>query len=187
MGLPPIRLDISPGSATRKECQSYHHYLKTVLNNQMLFLSLILTGSTWFLRPSPSTTSISTQIHSVLTTRFKLDRKAQKSLAELTSRLPSQFFPLLLAVRLPLLVLAIREQIFLHPPTPYLTANNTLRVLSSERSLTGQIVVAEDLKNGYRFLRCDHSLLGGRWIREVPMPGKRKNSTKTEMGDSYVS
>jgi hypothetical protein len=150
----------------------------------MLFLSVILTASTFFLRPSPSTTSVAGRLQKSLTKLFNLDRRAQKSLSELTSRLPNEIFPLLVLLRLPLLVLALREQIFLHPVPPYLAANNTLRVLSSEKSVTGQIVVAESLTNGYRFLRCDHSLLGGRWMREVPVVGKSVNATKTELGDS---
>ena len=52
-----------------------------------------------------------------------------------------------------------------------------IRILNSTRSVTGQIVVAENMEYGYRFLRCDHSLLGGRWARE----GK---DGQTEFGDS---
>jgi hypothetical protein len=52
-----------------------------------------------------------------------------------------------------------------------------IRILNSTRSITGQIVVAENVEYGYRFLRCDHSLLGGRWARE----GK---DGQTEFGDS---
>jgi hypothetical protein len=52
-----------------------------------------------------------------------------------------------------------------------------VRILNSTRSITGQIVVAENVEYGYRFMRCDHSLLGGRWARE----GK---DGQTEFGDS---
>lgn len=150
----------------------------------MLFLSVILTAFTFFLRPSPSTTSLASSLHKSLTKHFNLDRKAQKNLAGLTSCLPNEIFPLLILLRLPLLVLALREQIFLHPIPPYLAANNTLRVLSSEKGLTGQIVVAESLTSGYRFLRCDHSLLGGRWMRERPTSGAKQNASSIELGDS---
>lgn len=50
------------------------------------------------------------------------------------------------------------------PLFPYLAANNTLRVLDRQQSTTGLIVVAENLAGPFRFLRCDHSLLGGRWL-----------------------
>lgn len=86
------------------------------------------------------------------------------------------------ALTSPLLVLALRQQIFLHPSPPHITAGGQLRVLSSEKSLTGQIVVAENLRDGYRLLRRDHSILGGRWIRQVSNGGK----TRTDLGDSYV-
>jgi hypothetical protein len=41
-----------------------------------------------------------------------------------------------------------------------------IKILNSTRSLTGQIVVGENVEYGFRFLRCDHSLLGGRWVRK---------------------
>ena len=47
---------------------------------------------------------------------------------------------------------------------PYVNPSGLLRVLSSTPSVTGRIVVAEDYKHGFRFLRADHSLLGGVWI-----------------------
>ena len=40
-----------------------------------------------------------------------------------------------------------------------------LNILNSTQSLTGRVMVADNLEYGYRFLRCDHSLLGGRWVR----------------------
>ncbi|KAE8537907.1 hypothetical protein D1P53_005968 [Cryptococcus gattii VGV] len=77
--------------------------------------------------------------------------------------------------------------IFLRPPSersdPYVTAHGELRVLSSEQSLTGRVVVGDNLKDGYRFLRCDHSILGGRWFRE-----RENNGEKTvELGDSIFA
>lgn len=43
-------------------------------------------------------------------------------------------------------------------------------------------MVGDNLKDGYRFLRCDHSILGGRWFRE-----RENNGEKTvELGDSWV-
>lgn len=67
------------------------------------------------------------------------------------------------------------------PEFPYHAANGTLHIISSERSVTGQIVVADDLERGMRFLRCDASLLGGRWYGSVPDgPGR----WRTEFADS---
>ncbi|EJD07975.1 S-adenosyl-L-methionine-dependent methyltransferase [Fomitiporia mediterranea MF3/22] len=47
---------------------------------------------------------------------------------------------------------------------PYAHSNGLLRILSSTPSVTGRIVVGEDKTHGFRFLRADHSLLGGVWI-----------------------
>ncbi|OCF36814.1 hypothetical protein I316_01410 [Kwoniella heveanensis BCC8398] len=154
----------------------------------ILFISLLLTLLSLFLRPGNSSIPFSTRVHNLITTSLGLSPKASKALSRLTTQLPRQAFPILLLLRVPLLILALRQQIFLRPPSsrPYITANGDLRVISSERSLTGQIVVAENLKDGYRFLRADHSILGGRWIREVSdksaVGGKR-----TEMGDSIFA
>lgn len=59
-----------------------------------------------------------------------------------------------------------------HVMTPMATRslNSTLRandwLLHDRReSLTGYISVADNLQTGYRVMRCDHSLLGGEWVR----------------------
>ncbi|TDZ29016.1 Polyamine aminopropyltransferase [Colletotrichum spinosum] len=59
-----------------------------------------------------------------------------------------------------------------HALTPTATAslNSTLLVddwflLDRKESITGYVSVLESLKEGYRVLRCDHSLLGGEWVR----------------------
>ncbi|KPM42562.1 hypothetical protein AK830_g3961 [Neonectria ditissima] len=59
-----------------------------------------------------------------------------------------------------------------HVMTPMATdsLNNTLRaenwtLLDRRESLTGYVSVLEDLDKGVRVLRCDHSLLGGEWVR----------------------
>ena len=55
-------------------------------------------------------------------------------------------------------------------PSPFHThANATgprVNLLARADSCTGTIVVAEDVKRGFRYLRADHSLLGGVWIGE---------------------
>jgi hypothetical protein len=38
-------------------------------------------------------------------------------------------------------------------------------ILDRKESLTGYISVVESLKEGFRVMRCDHSLLGGEWVR----------------------
>ncbi|KAF6830229.1 spermine spermidine synthase [Colletotrichum musicola] len=59
-----------------------------------------------------------------------------------------------------------------HALTPIATAslNSTLQaddwfLLDRKESVTGYVSVLESLKAGYRVLRCDHSLLGGEWVR----------------------
>ncbi|CAM1506435.1 Fc.00g060760.m01.CDS01 [Cosmosporella sp. VM-42] len=59
-----------------------------------------------------------------------------------------------------------------HVMTPMATAslNSTLlseqwMLLDRKESVTGYISVLENLEKGFRVMRCDHSLLGGEWIR----------------------
>ncbi|PKS11566.1 hypothetical protein jhhlp_003331 [Lomentospora prolificans] len=59
-----------------------------------------------------------------------------------------------------------------HLPTPMATtalqakleADNWL-LLDRKESLTGYISVLESVEQGFRVLRCDHSLLGGEWVK----------------------
>lgn len=48
-----------------------------------------------------------------------------------------------------------------------LQADNWL-LLDRKESLTGYISVVESLDQGYRVMRCDHSLLGGEWVNVRP-------------------
>ncbi len=43
-------------------------------------------------------------------------------------------------------------------------------ILDRRESVTGYISVVEDLRQGFRALRCDHSLLGGEWVKFTPDP-----------------
>lgn len=59
-----------------------------------------------------------------------------------------------------------------HSPLSHTTAvlNSTLQaqdfvILARQESLTGYISVLDNLKDGYRVMRCDHSLLGGEWLQ----------------------
>lgn len=49
-----------------------------------------------------------------------------------------------------------------------MTANGTLTVLARTQSITGTIIIAEHSNASFRYMRCDHSLLGGRWIIKAP-------------------
>lgn len=60
----------------------------------------------------------------------------------------------------------------IHSSLSYTTAvlNSTLQahdfvILARQESLTGYISVLDNLKGGYRVMRCDHSLLGGEWLQ----------------------
>ena len=58
-----------------------------------------------------------------------------------------------------------------HVPSPWATAslNSTLaktgwNLLERQESLTGYISIIESEEQGFRVMRCDHSLLGGEWL-----------------------
>ena len=60
-----------------------------------------------------------------------------------------------------------------HIPLKYNTAalNATLQaggfsLVARQESLTGYISVVDNVKDGFRVMRCDHSLLGGEWINK---------------------
>ncbi|KAH8884702.1 S-adenosyl-L-methionine-dependent methyltransferase [Thozetella sp. PMI_491] len=59
-----------------------------------------------------------------------------------------------------------------HVPTSVAlgSLNNTLlptgwTILDRKESLTGYISVVESIEQGFRVMRCDHSLLGGEWVK----------------------
>lgn len=51
-----------------------------------------------------------------------------------------------------------------------------MNILARSQSATGMIVVAESTKDSYRYLRCDHSILGGRWVIKAPFGDKLSDS-----------
>ena len=72
-------------------------------------------------------------------------------------------------------VLPLFHLFFLNPhlPLPYNTAilNATLQaegysLVARQESLTGYISVLDNVKDGFRAMRCDHSLLGGEWTNK---------------------
>ncbi|QRV84071.1 spermine/spermidine synthase [Ceratobasidium sp. AG-Ba] len=65
---------------------------------------------------------------------------------------------------------------------PWTSRGGNVRVLARSDSMTGTVVVAENLINNFRFLRCDHSLLGGAW-----MPGSQGKIYSNGLGDSIYS
>ena len=148
---------------------------------QILSISLLLTALSLFVRTPRSTTSFANSTHSLLSSALRLSPKGSTQLKELTGYLPRTASPILLLLRLPLLILAVRQQVFLRPTPPYIAGNGGVRILHSVKSITGQIVVGEHLETGYRFLRCDASLLGGRWQRDA------ENRIRPDLGDSYVA
>ena len=63
-----------------------------------------------------------------------------------------------------------------HAPTAIALArvNGTLAaqewlILDRRESVTGYVSVVESVKEGYRLMRCDHSLLGGEWVKFIGM------------------
>lgn len=79
-------------------------------------------------------------------------------------------FKLIFIAILPLLHLVF---VCPHVPLPYNTnrLNSTLRaegfsLVARQESLTGYISVLDNLNEGYRVMRCDHSLLGGEYLRK---------------------
>lgn len=78
--------------------------------------------------------------------------------------LPSKF--VLLATLVLLHTLCLNVHSSLPQPTGFL--ENTLKIhqfslVDRQESLTGYLSVLDNLKDGFRVLRCDHSLLGGVW------------------------
>lgn len=62
----------------------------------------------------------------------------------------------------------------IHVPSPYATsslnttmAKNGWSLLERQESLTGYISILESSKDGFRVMRCDHSLLGGEWLTKM--------------------
>ncbi|KAF9894539.1 hypothetical protein FE257_006424 [Aspergillus nanangensis] len=90
------------------------------------------------------------------------------------------FIATLYSVAVPskLLVLAIPSILFSFTANPHLHTSRATAVLNTalheegyalvarQDSSTGYISVLDNLEDGFRVMRCDHSLLGGQWIKE---------------------
>ncbi|KAL8920410.1 MAG: hypothetical protein Q9208_006292 [Pyrenodesmia sp. 3 TL-2023] len=82
---------------------------------------------------------------------------------------PSRYHLLLIP---PTLQIALFNSYFPHPYSNQIL-NTTLHqhgysLIARQESTTGYISVLDNLEDGFRVMRCDHSLLGGSWI---PPPG----------------
>lgn len=89
--------------------------------------------------------------------------------------LPSKF---LLIACLPLLHTFTLN---VHAPFEQTTAllNTSLRaheysLVARQESITGYISVLDNMQEGFRVMRCDHSLLGGEWFQRKPSMSKLK-------------
>lgn len=87
-----------------------------------------------------------------------------------------------LAVPLVLAQIAKRTSPHLIPTEPWSSSGGNVRVLARTDSTTGIVVVAENLIDKFRYLRCDHSLLGGVWIA-----GSRAPVNSDGLGDSIYT
>lgn len=90
----------------------------------------------------------------------------QLGLATLAA-LPSRSKLLVFAV--PALLHTMQQNPHHYSPSTNRALNETLReyqyrILDRRDSLTGYVSVLENYKDGFRVLRCDHSLLGGEWL-----------------------
>jgi hypothetical protein len=187
-----LKCSFDPNCATARSLIWSHQRNLSVVNVdhfncpdclQLLFVSVLLTAFSLLLRSPHSSKTFRQRAHTAIVGRPTPSSQTSKAIQSLTKFLPTEAFPLVLLLRLPILILALRKQIFLHPSPPFTISSLQTRILSSERSLSGQIVVSDNLEAGYRYLRCDHSMLGGRYMRQTP---DRQGDLKTQLGDSSV-
>lgn len=97
----------------------------------------------------------------------------------------SAFYAILLPSRLLLIaVLPLLHTLFfnVHSPLAHTTAllNSTLdehnySLVTRQESRTGYISVLDNTKEGFRVMRCDHSLLGGEWIPQQKISSSQLN------------
>ncbi|KAH7334831.1 S-adenosyl-L-methionine-dependent methyltransferase [Rhizoctonia solani] len=89
-----------------------------------------------------------------------------------------------LPLAIPLLLAQVSKRTAPHaiPTEPWTSPSGNVRVLARTDSTTGVVVVAENLVDKFRYLRCDHSLLGGMWIA-----GSRSPLNSDGLGDSIYT
>ncbi|KAJ1306130.1 hypothetical protein OPQ81_010841 [Rhizoctonia solani] len=101
-----------------------------------------------------------------------------------TPRPPRTTWRSYLPLAIPLLLAQVSKRTAPHviPTEPWTSASGNVRVLARSDSTTGVVVVAENLIDKFRYLRCDHSLLGGMWIA-----GSRSPLNSHGLGDSIYT
>jgi hypothetical protein len=87
-----------------------------------------------------------------------------------TILLPSKFLLFAMPSLLHTLYLNVHSPL----PRPTGVLRDTLRnhqysLVDRQESLTGYLSVLDNLKDGFRVMRCDHSLLGGEWVPPSPL------------------
>lgn len=105
---------------------------------------------------------------------------SSSSLQAIAAALYSAAFPSKwISLALPSLLFSAMYNV--HVPLAGTTAalNSTLHpygyaILDRQDSLTGHISVLENIKDEFRVMRCDHSLLGGEWLKSTNRPQKVK-------------
>jgi hypothetical protein len=103
------------------------------------------------------------------------------------------FAPVVLAAGLILLQILQSHLCPLFRQAPFTHPSYPLRILSSDQSSTGLIVVGEgvlhrDDENAVRYLRASHSMLGGNWVgKTIDITNNPAVSTDTRLGDSIYS
>jgi hypothetical protein len=73
----------------------------------------------------------------------------------------------------------------LAPSYPHLLPQSNVRILAKEQSTTGMVITAEYLDGPYRFLRVDHSLLGGKWLTKYQKGAE--STEESRLGESVYS
>lgn len=103
---------------------------------------------------------------------------------------PTKLYHFLLRLSPFLLLAHLVSRTSLHCPTSLLPKypiiySNVSRLLASEVSKTGVVVVGEHQVKGetYRYLRADHSILGGLWVGAAKDALRRER--KSEMVEEY--
>lgn len=76
----------------------------------------------------------------------------------------------LLALTVPALLHTAVLNTHVHTPLATAALNSSMQannwtLLERKESLTGYVSVMENIEQGFRVMRCDHSLLGGEWVR----------------------
>ncbi|GAB1523264.1 hypothetical protein RhiTH_006395 [Rhizoctonia solani] len=101
-----------------------------------------------------------------------------------TPRPPPATWRSYLPLVIPLILVQASKRTSPHviPTEPWTSPGGSVRVLARTDSTTGVVVVAENLIDKFRYLRCDHSLLGGMWIA-----GSRSPLNTHGLGDSIYT